>query len=161
MTQVPAGVEAYWMGGRLITVKYVSGDPDKPSYTESVLRAGQGPAMTVHRYADFDHYILDGVLTFSIGGTVCPVAPGDVVHVGRGVHSTYVVGDQGARILTITTPGHPWVNYVRALGTPAAELTLPPASFVPLPMEIVHRLAKANGLEFVGDRLPGASREGH
>ena len=152
--------EAYWMGGRLIQIKHVPADPALPSISESVLRAGQGPAMNVHHYADFDTYVLEGTMTFSVGGELRDVGPGDVVHSPRGVPSTYLVGESGARVLHVTTPGHYWVDYVRALGTPATQLTLPPDDFVTTPMEFVHRLAKANGFEFIGGRLPGASREG-
>ena len=159
-TDTTGGAEAYWMGGRLIQIKHVADDPALPSITESLLRGGQGPEMNLHRYVDFDNYLLEGTMTYSVGGEISTVGPGDVVHVPRGVPHTYRVGEEGARLLHVCTPGHPWVNYVRALGVPADQLTLPPESFVATPMEIVRRLAKANGLEFVGGRLPGASREG-
>jgi quercetin dioxygenase-like cupin family protein len=153
-------VDAYWMGGRLIVIHPLAKDPDAPSYTESVLRVGQGPEMVVHRYADFDYYVLDGMLTFSVGGVLSTVSAGGLIRVERGTPHTYLVEHTDARVLQITTPGHFWVDYVRALGTPAVELTLPPPDFVPVPMDVVRRLATANGLEFLGGRLAGASREG-
>ncbi|GAB3854303.1 hypothetical protein GCM10028801_08200 [Nocardioides maradonensis] len=152
--------EAYWMGGRLVQVRHVSHDPAAPSISESLLRAGQGPAMNVHHYADFTTYLLEGSMTFSIDGELSELGPGGVAHCPRGVPSTYLVGETGARVLHVVTPGHYWINYVRALGTPATQATLPPDDFVPTPMETVHRLAQANGFEFIGGRLAGASREG-
>jgi quercetin dioxygenase-like cupin family protein len=160
MTTAAGRPEAYWAGGRLIEIKHVADDPELPSITESLLRAGQGPAEFLHRYVTFDTYVLEGTLTVSVGGEIRELSVGDVSHVPVGVPQTYLVGPEGARVLQVTTPGHPWVNYFRALGAPATGPTLPPSTFEAVPMEVVHRLAQANGLEFVGGRLPGASREG-
>lgn len=163
MNNADSPVEAYWMGGRLIQIKHVSDDPAAPSFTESVLRPGQGPEMNLHHYVAYDHYLLEGSMVITVDGhlnATRAVEAGDMWHIPVGEPHTYVVGPEGARILHVTTPGHFWVNYVRALGQPATQLTLPPADFAAVPMETVRRLAKANGLQFVGGRLPGASREG-
>lgn len=155
-------LEAYWMGGRLIVVRFSPpGESAGPGITESWLRGGQGPETICHRHADSLTYLLSGNITYKVDDKISVLAPGDVISTPRGSAYAYRVdSDDGARILTITTPGYVWIDYVRAIGIPAAELTLPPASFQPLDMAIVRRLATANGFAFVGPRLPGAGREG-
>lgn len=162
MDDRPEGQEAYWMGGRLIIIRFAPPDgSDGPSITESWLRGGQGPEAICHRHADSLTYILSGNMTFKVDDRISAHGPGEAVNTPRGtVHTYRVDSEEGARILTISTPGYAWVDYVRAIGTPAGELTLPPASFQPLDMAIVRRLAAANGFAFVGPRLPGAGREG-
>lgn len=154
--------EAYWMGGRLIIVRHAPPPGDAgPSITESWLRGGQGPEAVCHRHADSLTYILSGDMTFQVDGKIFAAGVGEAVSTPRGtVHTYRVDSEEGARILTISTPGYAWVDYVRGIGTPAEALTLPPASFQPLDMAIVRRLAMANGFAFVGPRLPGAGREG-
>lgn len=152
--------EAYWMGGRLALIHRSPADPQAPSITESWLRPGQGPARFVHRYCEFTYYVIEGEITFSVGDESTTVLAGRLLHVEANVEHTYVVGQDGARVLMISTPGHVWVDYVRALGAPATSLSLPPTSFVPLPMEVVDRMARAAGFRFVGERMAGASREG-
>ncbi len=154
--------EATWTGGRLTIIHHA---PEPGSESASLLEArmspGQGPKAFMHERSDTLYHLLEGSMTFQIDGAITALRPGGTVFVPRGVAHTYRVdGDTEARLLMVGTPGGPWADYFRAIGQPATSLTLPPADFTPLPMDAVLRAAVANGLHFVGPRLPGASRTG-
>lgn len=154
--------EGLWTGGRLTIVRHApQPGSDAASLIEAWMSPGQGPNAFLHERTDTLYHLLEGAMTFQVDGVLTELRPGDSVFAARGVAHTYRVdGDTVARLLMISTPGSPWVDYFRAIGQPATALTLPPSSFVPLPMNTVHRAADANGMRFVGTRLPGASRTG-
>lgn len=155
--------EALWMGGRLLVLHHAPEyGSTAPSVSESWVNVGQGPEESRHTEIEFVYFLLEGHMTFSIEGTISELHPGDMAFVPRGArHTNRVNGPIPARVLILTTPGWPWVKYVRAIGTPACASTMPPSDFKPVPMEYIKRLATANGFEFTGPRLPGASRSGH
>ena len=150
------------MGGRLLVVHHAPADgAPEPCLTETWINVGQGPEEFRHRQIDFIYHLLEGHMTFSVAGKITEVYPGDTVFVPRGTpHTNRVNGPIRARALIMTTPGQPWVDYVRAIGTPATASALPPPEFKPVPLEYIRRLAVANGIEFTGPRLPGSSRSG-
>ncbi|MCX6497534.1 MAG: cupin domain-containing protein [Arthrobacter sp.] len=156
-------LEALWMGGRLVVIHHAPGTDDpEPSVTESWLNVGQGPKEFRHHQLGFLYVLVEGHMTFSVEDEIIELHAGRSLFVPRGVRHTYRVnGPIPARVLIMTTPGRAWVDYLRAIGQPATSATLPPATFEPIPMECVQRVATANGLAFVGDRLPGSSRSGN
>lgn len=157
------GREALWLGGRLIVVHHAPQvGASEPCVTESWLNVGQGPEECRHRYVDFLYFLLEGCMQFRVEGQMSELTAGRALLIPRGSRHTYLVnGPVRARVLIMTTPGQPWVDYVRAIGTPATASTMPPAEFKPVPMEYVRRVAMGNGLEFTGPRIAGASRGGH
>ncbi|HSV79638.1 MAG TPA: cupin domain-containing protein [Ramlibacter sp.] len=157
-----AGREALWMGGRLLVVHHApAAGATEPCVTESWLHVGQGPEEYRHRYVDFLYFLLEGHLTFNVEGRISELRPGTSLFVPRGTRHTYRVdGPTRARILIMGTPGQPWVDYVRAIGSPATAASMPPPDVRLVPMDYLKRVAVANGLEFTGPRLAGASRGG-
>lgn len=155
--------EALWMGGRLIVIHHAPAlAAPEPCVTESWLNVGQGPEECRHQYIDFMFFLLEGHMTFRVEDKMSELTAGSALLVPRGTRHTYLVnGPTRARVLIMTTPGKPWVDYVRAIATPATASTMPPADFKPVPMEYVKRVAMGNGLEFTGPRIAGASRGGN
>jgi quercetin dioxygenase-like cupin family protein len=72
------------------------------------------PAAHSHDAYDETIYGLDGVLTWTIGGSAVEVTPGDVLHIRRGeVHRFENAHDVDARALAIVTPGILGPDYFR------------------------------------------------
>ena len=159
-----SGQEALWMGGRFMIVHHApnEGAPE-PSLSESWINPGQGHEEVRHYRMDFMYHLLEGHMTFDVDGKILELVPGGTIFIPRGTrHTSRADGSERAHFMIVTTPGRPWIDYVRAIGTPASEAAMPPEDFKPVPMEYVRRVAVANGLEFTGGpRLPGASRSGH
>jgi cupin domain len=77
--------------------------------------------------------VLDGDVTFEIGGKTIEASAGDFVFGPRDVPHRYKVGDAGSRMLVILSPGG-FEDLVRATSDPARSRTLPPADH-PMPDE--------------------------
>lgn len=163
-TEILPGQEALWMGGRFMIIHHApeEGAPE-PCVSESWINVGQGHEEVRHFRMDFMYHLLEGNMTFEMDGKLMTMRPGNTLFIPRGTpHKSRADGPERSRFFIMATPGRPWVDYVRAIGTPATGPTMPPADFKPVPMEYVKRVAVANGLEFTGGpRLPGASRSGH
>src|SRR5918996_958698 len=79
------------------------------------------------------HWILDGDVTFEVGGKTIEASAGDFVFGPRDVPHRYTVGDAGSRMLFILTPGG-FEELVRATSDPAPRPTPPPPDH-PMPDE--------------------------
>ena len=154
--------EPFWMGGSLVFIRVSSAATGGQFLvTESFSPPGHGPAMQRFPAESRVYYIIQGELTFQVADDVFATRAGNVVYVPAGTPHTYRVdSDTPARWLLTSSPGRQWENYIRAISTPATQLTLTPPSVKLLPMDIIRRIVLANGFEVAGPRLPGASRMG-
>ena len=66
---------------------------------------GSAGPLHVHHREDETFWILDGEVTFEVGGSIIHASAGDVVYGPRDVPHRYTVGDGGCRMLFIMTPG--------------------------------------------------------
>lgn len=96
------------------------------SYTllEQLCPRGSGPSPHYHDQ-DEAFTILDGEITFAVGGQVLLGVAGSFVFVPRGVVHSFRVRSETARILNSYTPGG-FERVIMALGEPAPERVLPP-----------------------------------
>jgi mannose-6-phosphate isomerase-like protein (cupin superfamily) len=101
----------------------------------------------VHHAEDEAWYVLEGEITFHRGDDVVTVGPGAWVFAPRDVPHTFRVGATGARALTLTSPSG-FAEFVRELGEPARELTVPPPA--PLDEARLLELSRKYDLEIVG-----------
>ena len=86
----------------------ISGGQSGGSYTlmEIVSPRGSGPGLHVHDAAEEHSIVLKGEVEIEVGGERGSAAPGDVVHVPRGVaHAFTVRGDQATTLATFTPAG--------------------------------------------------------
>ncbi len=109
---------------------------------------GSAAPLHVHHRDDETFWILDGDLTFEVGGETIHAAAGDAVFGPRGVPHRYTVGAKGCRMLFIMTPGG-FETLVREMSTPAAARTLPPHPDAEPDWEHVAAVARANGCELL------------
>jgi mannose-6-phosphate isomerase-like protein (cupin superfamily) len=94
-------------GARVGNVEFLARTADTPRFTCGIIDFAAGRAVEPHVHADEDDafYVLDGELTFSVGGDEVHATPGTFVLVPPGVeHGFHNDGLEPARILNIHAP---------------------------------------------------------
>jgi quercetin dioxygenase-like cupin family protein len=120
--------EARWWFGSLAVVKATAADTGGGlSIVEVTEPAGAEAPLHVHRREDEGFWILDGDITFEVGGTTFEATAGDFAFGPRDIPHRYKVGDAGCRMLFVFTPGG-FEGAIMEMSTPARTRTLPPAS---------------------------------
>jgi mannose-6-phosphate isomerase-like protein (cupin superfamily) len=141
--------EARWWFGALTEIKATA---EQTGGLLSILEITEPPDMEgplhVHHREDEGFWILEGDVTFEVGGQTIPAGAGDFVFGPRGIPHRYTVGPSGCRMLYIMTPGG-FEKLVREMSVPAQGRTLPPPSDEEPDWEHVAAVAKANGCELL------------
>lgn len=143
--------EAIWFLGTLATIK-ASGDTTAGRLALIEQLAPQGSGSPLHRHEREDEwfYVLDGELTFWVGGEVIVASAGSFVYGPRDVPHTFVVSSEaGAHFLLGAEPAG-LDAFVREVGEPATERTLPPAGGGPPDPERLGVIAARYGIEILG-----------
>ena len=149
---------AFWQVD-ILWILLASSEQTGGSYTllEQLCPQGSGPGPHYHDQ-DEAFTILDGEITFVVGGQVLEGVAGSFLFVPRGVVHSFRVKSQTARILNSYTPGG-FERVIIALGEPAPERTLPPPS---RPMrgdrETAMRVIAEVGMHVVNEPDPLRSR---
>ena len=73
--------------------------------TEVVLKPGEEPPMHVHKNEDEWLYVLEGEVTFHVGGEDHRAHVGGFVSFPRGIPHTFSIETPSGRILVVNTPG--------------------------------------------------------
>ena len=142
--------EARWFLGTLATIKAGHADTDgRTSVIEIIGPKGSGSPLHVHRREDEWFYVLEGELTFWIGGRIIEAPVGSFVYGPRDIPHTFIVSSPMAHFLVVSQPGG-FDNVLRALSEPGEPLTLPPADRAPPDMERMMALAAEHGIEILG-----------
>ncbi len=124
--------EARWWGGGLAVIKASASDTGgQMTIVEVTEPPGAEAPLHVHHNEDEAFWVLDGAVTFEIGGTT--------VEAGR---------DAGCRMLFILTPGG-FEDVVIAMSEPAGARTLPPPSTEEPDMAAMKAIAAAHGAEIL------------
>jgi quercetin dioxygenase-like cupin family protein len=146
----PGEGEALWFLGSLVTMKAsAETTAGRVMVNENLAPRGAGSPLHVHHREDEWFYVIEGQLTFWVGGEVIDAPAGSFVYGPRDIPHTFVVSSEQARFLLVTEPGD-FVGFVRALAEPAAAPEIPPAPSAPPDMEPVLRAAAEHGLEILG-----------
>ena len=158
-TSIPSGApialqpgegEARWFIGALGTIKAAAETTNgQVAVLEFRWPEGGGSPLHVHRHEDEWFYVIEGELTFWVGGKVIVAPAGSFVYGPRDIAHTFVVTSTEARFLMVTEPA-PFADFVRALSEPANALTLPPASVEPPSPEHMTAVAAEYGIEILG-----------
>jgi quercetin dioxygenase-like cupin family protein len=126
--------EVRWWLGALAVIRATAADTGgQLTVVEVTDPAGVEAPLHVHHREDEAFWILDGDVTFEVGGKTIEASAGDFVFAPRNIPHRYKVGDAGSRMLFILTPAG-FEELVRATSDPAQSRTLPPPDH-PMPDE--------------------------
>ena len=145
--------EALWWIGMLATIK-ATAEQTGGQYTLVEILAPEGFAspLHVHHFEDEGFYILEGEMTFYLGGQTIEAQPGSFLFGPKEVPHAFTVDSGPARLLFVLSPAG-FEDLVREMGEPARELTIPPAPEAPpdeAEMERMAAIAARHGNEILG-----------
>lgn len=97
--------EVYWVLGGLFTY-LVTGEESGGSYFTVIVDVGPEavPPPHIHHLEDEQFYVLEGQLTYSVGGQTFPVNTGDFIHIPRGTVHSFKNGSIPSRLLATFAP---------------------------------------------------------
>lgn len=119
------------------------------SVAEQLLPRNSSPPLHVHHHEDEAFYVLEGRLTCQVAGQLHAAPAGSFVWLPRDAPHTFRVDSPTARILTLCVPGG-FEEFFDAIGRPADELTLPPATDESPDPAVMVSHAHAFGVELLG-----------
>jgi quercetin dioxygenase-like cupin family protein len=118
--------EALWSAGSLMVVKATAEDTTNGlTVIEQECPPGLDSPAHVHESEEQCLFMLAGSIELRCGDVTRSVGAGCFVVLPRGVPHSFVVGPDGARFLSLTTPAG-FERFARAIGAPAPELRPPP-----------------------------------
>jgi quercetin dioxygenase-like cupin family protein len=148
--------EALWFFGTLATIK-AGGETtaERVAVIEHVAPRGSGSPLHVHHREDEWFYVIDGAVTFWVGGDVIEATAGSFVYGPRDIPHTFLVNSSEARFLLVAEPAG-FERFVRALGQAAATLTIPPPAPPPSDLSALVAAAAKFDIEILGPPgIPG------
>jgi quercetin dioxygenase-like cupin family protein len=142
--------EALWFLGVLATVKASDETTaGRVAVIEHEAPRGTGSPLHVHHNEDEWFYVIDGELTFWVGGRLITAPAGSFVYGPRDIPHTFMVSSERARFLLVTEPAG-FEKFMRTLSEPAPRLEIPPAPTTLPDMGAMVRLAAQYAIEILG-----------
>jgi quercetin dioxygenase-like cupin family protein len=142
--------ELRWWMDALAEIKLTSADSGGAmTIVEVTEPPGAEAPLHVHRREDEAFVVLEGEVTFEVGGTTVVARAGDVAYGPRDVPHRYAVGPEGCRMLFVCTPAG-FEGLVREMSSPAAARALPPPPAEAPDLERMAAIAEAHGCEMLG-----------
>lgn len=140
-----------WFLGSLMTIK-AAGDDTAGAFTLIDQRAPAqfGPPLHIHHAEDEAFYVLEGGVRVVCGDRSFDAGPNSLVLLPRGIPHAFLVGDQGAHLLQITSPAG-FEHFAHEVGEPATSAELPPPSAPDIPRLVA--AAERHGVTIVGPPL--------
>ncbi|HEU4513950.1 MAG TPA: dimethylsulfonioproprionate lyase family protein [Nocardioidaceae bacterium] len=150
----PAGTgPATWAMGSLFE-HLVQADETDGRLGMAVVTQPPGIATPLHRHTREAEafYLLSGTMTYRAGDETFELSQGSFIYLPQGLpHAFRITGEEPARILGLTVPGH-LLGLYQEVGIPAAERRLPGVDGLPMDVEIArwNEVGPRYGLEVVG-----------
>ncbi|MEK6277639.1 MAG: quercetin 2,3-dioxygenase [Actinomycetota bacterium] len=142
--------EARWWFGALAVITATAADTGGQLAIVDVTEPpGAEAPLHVHHREDEAFWVLEGDVTFEVGGTTFEATAGDFAFGPRDIPHRYTVGDAGCRMLFILTPGG-FEDLLMKMSEPAGSRTLPPPPEDEPDMEQIQGLGKTYGIEMLG-----------
>ncbi|MEZ5078677.1 MAG: quercetin 2,3-dioxygenase [Solirubrobacterales bacterium] len=146
----PGEGEALWFMDFLATIKSTAESTGGAvAVIEHLAARGAGSPLHVHSREDEWFYVIEGELTFWVGGATSVAPAGSFVFGPKGVPHTFMVGSERARFLLVTEPAG-FEGFMRAGSVPAERLEIPPAPTEPPDIAAMGALAAEYGIEILG-----------
>ena len=142
--------EALWFLGGLVTIK-VDGATSGGQFAliEHLAPQGPGPPLHVHAREDEWFFVVEGELTFWVGGRLIAAPAGAFIYGPRGVPHTYVVTSREARFLSACSPPASRTS-CGCWPSRARSRTLPPPTLRMPEPERLTAIAAEYGIEVLG-----------
>ena len=116
-----------WYNGQLMTFLATAEDTQgKFALIEAVARRGNDPPPHIHHREEETFYVLEGEMTFSVGGQTIKATPGTMVCLPRDLAHSFVIDSEQVRMLILLTPAG-FEGWFKEFSVPAQAMTLPPA----------------------------------
>jgi quercetin dioxygenase-like cupin family protein len=142
--------EALWAFGAVALIKASAETTGgRVMVVEQRAERGVGSPLHLHHREDEWFYVLEGEVTFWVGGEVIVAAAGGFVYGPREIAHTFLVTSDEARFLLVTEPGD-FSGFLRTAGEPAPSLGYPPPPDGPPDMEALMALAASYGIDILG-----------
>ena len=142
-----------WYNGQLMTFLATAEDTQgKFALIESVARKGNVPPPHIHHREEETFYVLEGEMTFSVGGKTIKATPGTMVCLPRDVAHSFVIDSEQVRMLILLTPAG-FEGWFKEFSVPAPAMTLPPQ--VEVPYSDIQRMLESSlryGIEIVSPK---------
>ena len=139
-----------WYSGWLMTFLATAEDTQGQfALIEAVARKGNVPPPHIHHREEETFYVLEGEMTFSVGGQTIKATPGTMVCLPRDVAHSFVIDSEQGRVLILLTPAG-LEGWFKEFSEPAPAMTLPPP--VETPYSEIQRMLEVGpqyGIEFV------------
>ena len=146
----PTEGEPLWFMGFLATIKAsAEGTAGRVAVIHHIGPQDAGSPLHVHHRENEWFYVLDGELTLCVGGRVITAPAGSFVYAPRDVPHTFTISSERARFLLVVEPAG-FEDFVRAVGEPAQQLTIPPAATEPPDTARLTALAAEYGIAILG-----------
>ncbi len=134
--------ESQWYMGALFTWLARAADTGGAFALADVqARQGTEPPAHTHTHEDEAFVVLDGDVTWHVGGSVLHVTPGQFVYLPRGLEHGFRLNSPEAHFLVLISPAGLEATF-DALSRPAPELVLPPTPAGPPPAEVLDRMVR-------------------
>lgn len=150
----PAGTgPATWAMGSLFE-HLVQADETDGRLGIALVTQPPGIATPLHRHTREAEafYLLSGTMTYRAGNETFELSQGSFIYLPQGLpHAFRITGEEPARILGLTVPGH-LLGLYQEVGIPAPERRLPGDDGLPMDVEIArwNEVGPRYGLEVVG-----------
>jgi quercetin dioxygenase-like cupin family protein len=131
-------------------IKHGLGEDDQSTFIDGELSAGHAPPLHVHQHENESFYVLSGPVRFRVGDAEFEAGPTDYVLVPRGTPHAFKVGDEGARMLMMSSSPL-LARFMAAGGVEATASEPPPVG--PDEFSRVVELAPAYDMTVVGPPL--------
>jgi quercetin dioxygenase-like cupin family protein len=142
-----------WYSGQLMTFLATAEDTQgKFALIEAVARRGNDPPPHIHHREEETFYVLEGEMTFSVGGQTIKATPGTMVCLPRDVAHSFVIDSEQVRMLILLTPAG-FEGWFKEFSVPAPAMTLPPQ--VEIPYSDIQRMLESSlryGIEIVSPK---------
>ena len=142
--------ESVWYSGNLLTFLATGEDTQgRFALIEIVGRKGNVPPPHIHHREDETFYVLEGEMTFSVGGQTIKGTPGTLIFLPRNILHSFEIESEQGRVLVLLTPAG-LEGYFKECSVPAPAMTLPPPAEVPYSeIQKLITVGARYGLEFV------------
>lgn len=144
----PAGGVVIHGPGDISHIKLSAADTcNRLSFTEYHVEPGAGPPLHVHTLEDETFYILEGTLSFHVGGKRIEAAPGTTLFGPRNVpHCFKNNTSRVAKMILVVTPPKNFEDFFAGIGAPVNGK--PPE--LPVVIDRIGQLAPKHGLTILG-----------